>query len=129
MKKQNWTVRLGTLAGGTAMLLTVPQVYAADGNPFALSGGDGATIMVAEAGGQKGISVLEGKCGAGKCGAQRVRQMMDKNADGRIDRDEYVSWSSSVANREFDEISKGSAAVGADDVFEHYRSLEFHNQG
>lgn len=129
MKKQNWTLRLGTLAGGTAMLLTVPQVIAADGNPFALSGVDGATIMVAEAGGQKGISVLEGKCGAGKCGTQRIRQMMDKNADGQIDRDEYLSWSSAVANREFDQMSKGSATVSPEDAFEHYRSLEFHSQG
>jgi uncharacterized low-complexity protein len=38
--------------------------------------------------GQKGISVLEGKCGAGNCGSQRIRQMMDRNADGKINRDE-----------------------------------------
>ena len=128
MKKQGLEKKLGIIAGASVLMVALPQAHAA-GNPFELASSANTAVMVAEAGGGKGISVLEGKCGAGKCGTQRVRQMMDKNSDGQIDRDEYISWSNAIANREFDKMSKGSASIGADDVFEHYRSLEFHNQG
>lgn len=129
MKKTGLELKLGVLAGASAMMLALPQAQAAGGNPFELSTGSGAAIVVADASGEKGISVLEGKCGSGKCGAQRIRQMMDKNTDGRIDRDEYLSWAGDVASREFDQMSKGAASMGVEDVFEHYRSLEFHSQG
>jgi uncharacterized low-complexity protein len=120
--------KIGLIAGAGMLMAAAPQLHAAS-NPFELGASGGTAIMVAEAGKEKSVSVLEGKCGSGKCGTQRVRQVMDKNGDSKIDRDEYVSWSSAAANREFDSISKGSAAVGADTVFEHYQSLEFHNQG
>jgi len=119
---------MGLIAGATVALAMLPQAQAA-GNPFGIAQADGATLVVADAGGKKGISVLEGKCGAGKCGTQRVRQMMDRNADGQINREEYVSWAGAQAGNEFDEIAKGSASIGADDVFKHFESLEYHNQG
>jgi uncharacterized low-complexity protein len=128
MNRQHFEKKLGLAAGASVLLVTLPQAHAA-GNPFELPAADGATIVVADSGEQKGISVLEGKCGSGKCGAERVREMMDKNADGSIDRDEYLAWSADIAGREFEEMAKGSAAIAPDDVYEHYRSLEFHNQG
>lgn len=119
---------LGLIAGASVALAMLPQAHAA-GNPFGISHAEGATLVVADAGGNKGISVLEGKCGSGKCGTQRVRQMMDRNADGQINREEYISWAGAQAGNEFDEIAKGGAAVEADDVFKHFQSLEYHNQG
>jgi len=66
------------------------QLQAAE-NPFGLTS-TGETIALAAATDvKKGLSVLQGKCGAGKCGSKRIRQMMDRNADGRINRDEYVA--------------------------------------
>ena len=127
MKKTKLSRTIGLIAGAGAALTMIPHANAA-GNPFGLSQADGATIVVAEAG-KKGISVLQGKCGAGKCGAQRIRQMMDRNADGKIDRDEYVSWANAQAVNEFEKFAGGAAAVDAHEVFEHYQSLEFHNQG
>jgi len=120
--------KLGLAAGASVLLATLPQVHAA-GNPFELSAAGDSVIVVAASDEKQGISVLEGKCGSGKCGAERVREMMDANADGSIDREEYVAWSTAAANREFDSIANGSATVGPKDVFDHYRSLEFHNQG
>lgn len=117
---------IGLIAGSAALGLS-PQAFAAD-NPFGLSQIDGAAIVVA-GDAKKGISVLEGKCGGGKCGSQRVRAMMDKNDDGRISRDEYVSWSSRIANEEFDKFAGGAADAGVDDVFEHFESLDYHTQG
>lgn len=127
MKKTKLNRTIGLIAGAGAALTMIPQANAS-GNPFGLSQADGATIVVAEAD-RQGISVLEGKCGAGKCGAERIRQMMDRNADGKIDRDEYVSWANAQAVNEFDKFAGGAAAVDAHEVFEHYQSLEFHNQG
>ena len=128
MNRHDIDRKLGLAAGASVLLATLPQAHAA-GNPFELSAAGDSVVVVAASDEQKGISVLEGKCGSGKCGAQRVREMMDKNADGSIDRDEYLAWSTAAAEREFDSIAKGSAAVGPEDVFDHYRSLEFHNQG
>ncbi len=126
MKRKGLKQSIGLIAG-TAALALLPQAQAAE-NPFGLAGGDTALLQVADAG-KKGISVLEGKCGAGKCGSQRIRQMMDRNADGKINRDEYVSWAAAQAANEFENFADGSGSVGADKVFEHFRSLEFHNQG
>ena len=147
MNKKRFDRNLGVIAGAGVMLAVLPQANAG-GNPFELPG-LGATAVVVAAG-EKGISVLEGKCGSGKCGTQRIRTMMDVNSDGMIDRDEYVSWSAdvaqreydrlhdrekyvswskSMANQEFDEIAKGEPEIGADKVYEHYRSLEFHTKG
>lgn len=127
MKKADLKKTIGMIAGTGAAFALSPQLFAAD-NPFGMGQANGAAIVVAEAG-KKGISVLEGKCGSGKCGTQRIRQMMDRNADGKINRNEYVSWVTAQAGNEFDTFAKGADAVGADDVFEHFRSLEFHNQG
>jgi uncharacterized low-complexity protein len=121
-------INMGLIAGASVVLAMLPQAHAA-GNPFGIAHADGAMLVVADAGRKKGISVLEGKCGSGKCGTQRVRQMMDRKADGQINREEYVSWAGAQAGNEFDEIAKGRAAVGADDVFKHFQSLEYHNQG
>ena len=126
MKRKGLKQSIGLIAG-TAALALLPQAQAAE-NPFGLSSSDTALIQVADAG-EKGISVLEGKCGSGKCGTQRVRQMMDRNADGKINREEYVSWAAAQAANEFEKFADGGSAVGADKVFEHFRSLEFHNQG
>lgn len=73
---------------------------------------------------KKSISVLEGKCGEGKCGAERVRKMMDRNSDGNIDRGEYVAWSASAASSEFDKITSGSSTASAEKVFSHFESLQ-----
>lgn len=127
MKRKGLKQSIGLIAGATAAIVLLPQAQAAE-NPFGLAGVDASVLVVAEAD-KKSISVLEGKCGAGKCGTQRIRQMMDRNADGKINRDEYVSWAAAQAVNEFDEFAGGSAAIGADKVFEHFRSLEFHNQG
>jgi uncharacterized low-complexity protein len=128
MKKRELERRLGLIGGAAVMLAALPQVHAAD-NPFALGASEGKAVMVAEVRNEKGISVLEGKCGAGKCGTQRIRQMMDRNGDGKINREEYVSWVSAQAGVEFEEFAKGRSAVGVDDVYEHFRSLEYHRQG
>ena len=127
MNKTDLKKTVGMIAGAGAALALLPAAQAAD-NPFGLPDANGATIVVAEAG-EKGISVLEGKCGSGKCGTQRVRQMMDRNADGRINREEYVSWAGAQAGDEFDEFADGGASVGAERVFEHFRSLDYHEQG
>ena len=119
---------LGLIAGASVALAIIPQAHAAD-NPFGIGHADGATLVVAEGSEKKGISVLDGKCGAGKCGTQRIRQMMDRNADGQINREEYVSWAGAQAGSEFDEIAKGGASIGVDEVFKHFKSLEYHNQG
>ena len=126
MKRKALKQSIGLIAG-TAAFALLPQAQAAE-NPFGLAGSDTALVQVAEAG-EKGISVLEGKCGAGKCGTKRVRQMMDRDADGKIDRGEYVSWVTSQAVKEFDGFADGKGAVDAHEVFEHFRSLEFQNQG
>jgi uncharacterized low-complexity protein len=128
MKKHELNRRLGLLGSAAVMLAALPQAHAAD-NPFALGASQSEAIVVAEARPEKGISVLEGKCGAGKCGTQRIRQMMDRNGDGKISREEYVSWVSAQAGVEFEEFAKGEGAVGADEVFEHFRALEYHRQG
>jgi len=85
-----------------------------------------AQVLAAEKGGAEGksISVLEGKCGEGKCGALRVRQMMDKDDDGQINRKEYIGWATQVASTEFDKMSTGSASVSADKVFDYYEDLQ-----
>lgn len=127
MKKTDLTKTIGLIAGTGAALALMPAAQAAE-NPFSLPQANGAAIVVADAG-EKGISVLEGKCGTGKCGTQRVRQMMDRNADGRINREEYVSWAGAQAGAEFDGFADGGASVGAEKVYEHFRSLEYHNQG
>ncbi len=127
MKKTDLKATIGLIAGAGAALALMPVAQAAD-NPFSLPQTGGAVIVVADAG-EKGISVLEGKCGSGKCGTQRVRQMMDRNADGRINRDEYVAWAGAQAGAEFDNFADGGASVGVERVFEHFRSLEYHNQG
>ncbi|MDJ0739639.1 MAG: hypothetical protein QNJ91_07975 [Gammaproteobacteria bacterium] len=127
MKKTELPTTIGLIAAAGAVLALAPQAGAAD-NPFTLDQTSGAAIVVADAD-DKGISVLEGKCGSGKCGTQRIREMMDRNADGQIDREEYVSWVAAQASSEFDRFAGGSAAVGADAVFEHFRSLDYHNQG
>jgi len=128
MNRHHIDRKLGLAAGASVLLAALPQAHAA-GNPFEQSAAGDSVIVVAASDEQKGISVLEGKCGSGKCGAQRVRAMMDKKADGSIDRDEYLAWSAAAAEREFDSIAKGSERVGPEDVYDHYRSLEFHNQG
>lgn len=128
MKSDKLKKSLGLIAGASIALVALPQAHAAD-NPFGMGHADGATLVVADASEKKGISVLEGKCGTGKCGTQRIRQMMDRNADGQINREEYVSWAGAQAGNEFDEISKGGASVGVDEVFKHFQSLEYHRQG
>ena len=97
---------------------------AADDNPFAQSGS--SRILLAEAGGKtKGIGVLKGKCGEGKCGSQRVRKMMDKDGDGQIDRKEYIAWSTAQAESEFDKIAgEGGESATADDVFQNFFDWE-----
>ena len=85
-----------------------------------------AQLFAAGEGGaeKKSISVLEGKCGEGKCGSLRVRKMMDKNDDGVINRKEYVGWATTTASTEFDKIASGSASVSAEKVFSYYEELQ-----
>ena len=55
---------------------------------------------------------------------------LDGNADGKINREEYVSWATSVAAHEFDDMAGGSASVTADKVFENFlRYQETAGQG
>jgi hypothetical protein len=128
MTSQKARKNLGLITGAAVALTMLPQAQA-EGNPFAIPDADGALLLVAGDSEKKGISVIEGKCGSGKCGTQRIRQMMDRNADGLINREEYVSWSAAQARSEFDEMAEGGAAVGADEVFKHFQSLEYHTQG
>jgi len=51
-----------------------------------------------------GVSVLEGKCGSGKCGSQQVRQMMDGDGNGVISRREYNQWINHAPGSQFDRI-------------------------
>lgn len=128
MKSKDLHRAVGLIAGTSVALALSSGAVAAD-NPFGLAPADGATLVVAGSGEEKGISVLEGKCGSGKCGSQRVREMMDKDDNGRIDRDEYISRSAMQAGNEFDQFAGGAADVGAEDVYEHFRSLDYHTQG
>ena len=121
MKQVTLKKSLAMLAASSAMTLSATTM--ADTNPFQLSSDSSATIVVAANSGSKGISVLDGKCGSGKCGSPRIRQMMDRNADGKINRDEYVSWAGAQAAREFDDMAKGKSSVSADEVYQHYLSL------
>ena len=98
---------------------TVMGVFAI--TTFAMTG---AEVLAAGESPEKSISVLEGKCGEGKCGTLRVRQMMDKNDDGKINRKEYLGWAKSVASDEFDKIASGSASVSAEKVFDFYKELQ-----
>ena len=116
------TKALGLIAGTSAALALAPATFAAE-NPFGLKDAGSSAIVVAEVSRDKSISVLEGKCGAGKCGTSRVRQMMDRNADGMISREEYVGWSTSQAADEFDKFAGNKGAVTADDVYQHFLSL------
>lgn len=128
MKVKELNRAIGLIAG-TSVALAMSSGAIAKENPFGLAQANGATLLVADSGEEKSISVLEGKCGSGKCGSQRVREMMDKNGNGRIDRDEYISWSAMHAGNEFDKFSDGEAETGVDAVYEHFRSLEFHDKG
>lgn len=121
MKRVKLRNSLAMIAASSAVALSATA--AADSNPFQLSSDSSATIVVAEQGGAKSISVLEGKCGSGKCGSARIRQMMDRNADGKINRDEYVSWAGAQAAKEFEEMAGGKASIGAEAVYQHYLSL------
>ena len=113
---------MGLVAAASAVAL-VPQAQAAD-NPFGLSDSAQTIVVAGNANHNKGISVLDGKCGSGKCGSQRIRQMMDRNGDGRINRAEYINWASAQAGAEFDDIAKGANAVDADDVFKSFLEFE-----
>lgn len=121
MKHVNLKNSLAFIAGASAVTLAATGHAAS--NPFQFSSDDSATIVVAEQGTAKSISVLEGKCGSGKCGSARIRQMMDRNADGKINRDEYVSWAGAQAAREFEEMSEGKGSIDAEAVYQHYLSL------
>ena len=86
---------------GTAVTLIFSgaEMARASDNPFALKDRGRGYLRLAEAGSTReepgapkaihaqlrygGSSVLEGKCGEGKCGSQRVRQMMDGGRSGR----------------------------------------------
>ena len=41
---------------------------------------------------------MAGKGGSGKCGTQRIREMMDRNADGKIDLFVHADAISSIAS-------------------------------
>ena len=129
-----------TLALGTA-LLTAGSASAV-GKPFELQPIAGGSMHLAEGkcggnkeaagkcGGaksdhpQKSISVLEGKCGQGKCGSARIRQMMDNDGNGRIDREEYVGWSTRQAGAEFDSMAHGAHDVSPEDAFQNFLRFE-----
>ena len=64
----------------------------------------------------------------GRCGSQRVREMMDRDGDGSIDRDGYIGWASTQAGRDFDSFAGDRGAVEAGRVYEHFRSLEYHQR-
>lgn len=121
MNHRNLKKSLVLVAGASAA--TLAATGHAAGNPFQFASDNSTIIVVAEHGADKSISVLEGKCGSGKCGSARIRQMMDRNADGKINRDEYVSWAGAQAAKEFEEMSDGKASIDADAVYQHYLSL------
>ena len=110
-----------TLALGTALAMS-SNVGAAD-NPFQIKSLSSGYVQLAAAK-VKHISVLEGKCGNGKCGTARIRQMMDNNNDGRIERDEYVGWASRQAGMEFDNMSHGGSSVTPDDAYQNFLRWE-----
>lgn len=67
-----------------------------------------------------GVSVLEGKCGEGRCGSARVRQMMDGDGDGRISRHEYNQWINRAAGSQFDRFDINEDGVIAPNEMSYF---------
>lgn len=105
---------LGVAFAGT---ITALPAQAAD-NPFAQN--RPMTGLVAAS----GLSVLEGKCGEGKCGSLRVRKMIDTDSDGTITRQEYVAWGVRTSNREFDRIAGSGDSASPEKVFNSFEEWE-----
>lgn len=114
------------LSGGYMQLTdAMPAEGKCGGSKTAGEGKCGGTKAAAGSGDPgKSISVLEGKCGEGKCGSKRVRQMMDDNGDGRIERSEYTAWATRQAEAEFDEMAGGAESVSPDDAFQNFLRWE-----
>ena len=73
----------------------------------------------------KGLTVLEGKCGEGKCGTLRIRVMMDLDSNGFISRNEYVTWAAAQADSEFDRIAGAHNQTSTpEEVFDRFKSME-----
>lgn len=114
MNKRNKALVLASCS--SLALGLASSAYAGDGgNPF---------IKVGAETGMKEISVLEGKCGGGKCGSSRVRRMMDSDGNGTISRSEYTGWAARMASDEFDAISKTGGEAPAKDVFDFFGGVE-----
>lgn len=124
--------------GSAASLVALNATAVDTDNPFALTGLGNGYLQVAEgkcgegkcgghkkASGGKSISVLEGKCGEGKCGTVAIRQQMDKNRDGMINRQEYMDWATKMAATEFDTMDTNhDGNVDYDEFFEHFQEAE-----
>lgn len=117
MKDSGKVTQLLALAA-TAVALAPIALVQADNALFSMQEADRQNQPVA----QEGLSVLEGKCGEGKCGTLRIRLMMDLDGNSVISRDEYVTWAAAQADSEFDRIAglHGSNA-SAESVFEGFR--------
>ena len=110
-KKCMKSIAVGTLMT-TAFISTAGA--AETGNPFAVQGIDGDAMQLAQmTGASKGgkINVLNGKCGEGKCGGKRVRQMMDSDKNGQISKQEYVGWVTTMAGEEYDQMDANDSGT------------------
>ena len=126
--KRQRVMALALTMGGAAFVST-GSVSAATDNPFGMTELNSGYMQLAGANTGKGapkksISVLEGKCGSGKCGASRVRQMMDENGDGSIQRAEYAGWAARQAGAEFDRMARGRDAISPDEAYENFLNYE-----
>ena len=99
--KTKYICKPAAIAVGTVICGSLATSAIADNDLFSLSESDRHNAATAE----KGLRVLEGKCGEGKCGTLRIRLMMDLDHNGYISRQEYVTWAAAQADSEFDRIA------------------------
>ncbi|MEN8167439.1 MAG: hypothetical protein ABFR65_08190 [Pseudomonadota bacterium] len=119
-----------------ALTLSGAGVAGASDNPFALKDLGQGYMQLAEKASvneepsqhkslraqlrEGGVSVLEGKCGEGRCGSVRVRQMMDGDSDGRISRHEYNQWINRAAGSQFDRFDINEDGVIAPNEMSYF---------
>jgi len=123
--------QIPALALSVSMAIIGVGGASAAGNPFDTTLINSGYPLLADAHGakcggksEKAVPTLEGKCGSGKCGSARIRDMMDSNGDGRIDRSEYNAWSMKQSNAEFDRMAAGAESVSPDQAFQTFLDWE-----
>lgn len=130
------------LALGAAIALTFSSagIVNASGNPFMLEELAQGYTLLAEADREDmkpasgkgrlaqlegdGINVLEGKCGEGRCGSVRMRQMMDGDRDGFVSKKEYHGWINKQAGSQFDRLDVNEDGVISANEMMQFRALK-----